>query len=186
MESCADWNSLEVAKLVVPVITTALFGVFALWLEARFFDKLEDARWFSHKIIEQRLQVFEAVAPALNDLLCYFQRVGNWKELTPRQLLEYKRKLDKQMHVFAPIYSPNLLQQYQQFMALCFETYTGEQQDAKLRLRFEKYQQTPSWQAEYATLFCKPDHCTAVADVVTAYHQLMADFSKELGLNCSH
>jgi hypothetical protein len=51
MENCAEWNSLEIAKLVIPVITTILFGVFALWLEARFFDKLEDARWFSHKII---------------------------------------------------------------------------------------------------------------------------------------
>jgi len=186
MENCADWNSLEVAKLVIPVITTILFGVFALWLEARFFHKLEDARWFSHKIIEQRLQVFESVAPALNDLLCYFQRVGNWKELTPRQLLEHKRKLDKQMHVFAPLYSAQLLQHYKQFIALCFVTYTGEGQDAKLRLGSEKYQQTPSWQAEYATLFCTPDQCAPVADVSAAYELLMADFAKELGLNQTH
>ncbi len=184
MENCADWNSLEVAKVVTPVITTILFGIFALWLEARFFDKLEDARWFSHKIIEQRLQIFESVAPGLNDLLCYFQRVGNWKELTPRQLLEHKRKLDKQMHVFASLYSPSLLQHYKQFIGLCFLTYTGEGQDAKLRLCPEKYQQTPSWQAEYATLlFCRPDQCTPVAQVVTAYEALMADFAKELGLN---
>jgi len=183
MENCAEWNSLEIAKLVIPVITTILFGAFALWLEARFFDKLEDARWFSHKIVEQRLQLFESVAPALNDFLCYSQRIGNWKEITPKQLLEHKRKLDKQMHVFAPLYSSDLLEHYKQFMSLCFATYTGVGQDAKLRLRSEKYQQLSSWQADYDTLFCASDQCTPVEQIVVAYHLLMANFAKELGLH---
>jgi hypothetical protein len=62
---------------------------------ARLTERFKVTLWTNQKVIEKRIDVYDKLAPMLNDLYCYFYYVGNWKELTPIRIIETKRKLDK-------------------------------------------------------------------------------------------
>ncbi|HHB92370.1 MAG TPA: hypothetical protein ENK59_04055 [Thioploca sp.] len=78
----SPWNSLEVAKLAISVFTIVILVFVPYWIE-RFVRKLESVNWINQKVIERKLQVYDETIPLLNDLLCFYTRVGNWQDLSP-------------------------------------------------------------------------------------------------------
>lgn len=76
------WNSLEVVKLLVGIITPMVVILLGI-LVTRLAKRMEALQWARRTIIEKRIQVYDEVAPQLNDLLCFFTLVGGWKDLTP-------------------------------------------------------------------------------------------------------
>ena len=102
------WNSLEVAKLAASA-TTPLLVLYIGLLIQRAVRRIEAVQWANRKVVEKRLEIYDQIAPILNDLLCYFAYVGNWKELSPPQMVSAKRMLDKQVHLAAPLFSRGFL-----------------------------------------------------------------------------
>ena len=82
MEEECIWNSLEIVKVIASFITPLIGGYIAYKL-ATIGKDLEKKQWSNRKIIEKRISFYDNVVPKLNDLYCYFHRVGNWKELNP-------------------------------------------------------------------------------------------------------
>ena len=165
--------------MTTPIIVLVL-GIFV----QRSLKQIEQAQWSSRKIIEKRISVYDETTPLLNDILCYMIYIGNWKELTPRQMLDCKRKLDKSMHLAAPLFSKMWIEKYNEFIHLCFKTYTGMGQDAKLRTSLEQRREFSRelWKDEWNELFSKETACSLPKDIIMAYDELMTCFSNELGL----
>jgi len=189
----ALWNSLEIAKLLVPLLATLIMGLIFLRMEHRLLRKieedrivseqrLEESRRFNDIIIQRRLRVFDEIVPLLNDLACFYTYVGHWKDLTPEDIVLKKRTLDKEIHIHKYLFSQLLFEKYSAFMALCFETFTGVGEDAKLRTKTEKRYRLPHWHEKYDAMFSDTSACPDKASITRAYEELVNCFSQELGV----
>jgi hypothetical protein len=176
-----DWL-LEGIKLGVSLITPGLVAYLA-WQATSLSKRLEEQYWSSRTIVEWRIKVYDEVAPLLNDLLCYFTFVGNWKTLSPLQVIDLKRTLDKKMHTVAPLFSPEFLACYFEFNHACFLTYQGWGVDAKIRSPMNRHKEFfPQWDSDWNELFAKDSECETPSLVREKYMLLMQDFASELGL----
>ena len=67
--------------LAVPVVVAVM--------AARFNGQLkrsEANQWRNQELIKARLEYYRQLVPKLNDLLCFFDYIGAWQELTPPAL----------------------------------------------------------------------------------------------------
>jgi hypothetical protein len=182
MESKADWTSLEVAKLIVSALTPIIIAVFGIWV-ARITKRFEHHQWISQKIIERRIKVYDEIAPLLNDLVVYFTYVGHFKELTPPQIIESKRKLDRRVHISAAFFSEQFLPDYLSFINLCFKTYQGKGTNARIRMDPKDHREIAGsiWKAEWDNLFCKESvDLVKPKEVRSAYQKLMKTLASDL------
>lgn len=182
----STWNSLEIAKLLVGALTPILIVLIGIWVN-RIAKRLEAAQWTNQKLIEKRIAVYDELAPMINDLYCYFLCVGNWRDFTPVQIIEIKRKLDKRIYVYASLFSRNFISIYNDFIHLCFETYTGSGHSAKLRTLLDhqmggdrRKSSSVAWQSDWDKLFSAK--ASPVEEVRRAYQILLSRFAEELGV----
>jgi hypothetical protein len=178
------WNSLEIAKLIVAATTPIVALVFGFWI-SRSLKRLEEAQWVNQTVIEWKIRVYEDVMPGLNDLYCFFEYVGNWKELSPPQILELKRALDKRINTAIPVFAPELLASYDEFMNLCFHTFRGQARDAGLRTGFKNRQihWADRWKPEWQALFAEDEEKTPRPELASAYSRLVTGLARELNLS---
>jgi hypothetical protein len=176
-----DWNSLEIAKLAASCATPIVVVGLGIWIH-RVTKRFEHFQWQNQKIIEKRLAIYDSIAPQLNDLLCYFTYVGRWKDCDPAAIVAMKREVERKIYLAQPLFSPAFFSACMDFMSLCFETYTGWGEDAKLRSKFERRRDAhpkwiPAWEA------CFSDKPCDAQEVRRAYQQLVKVFAGEIGLS---
>ncbi|OQW90915.1 MAG: hypothetical protein BWK78_05940 [Thiotrichaceae bacterium IS1] len=177
-----QWDAILV-QVFNPAIFAAVVWLVGMWLEKRIFQRMEEERQFGQLIMDQRLKVYHETAPLLNDLLCFYTRVGCWKDLTPPQILKIKRQLDRTIHIARPLFSDPFFVEYQAFIGLCFEMYLGKGENAKLRCKLENYRDfLVNWQSEWEPMFTSTDKATKSENIHIAYERLMSIFASELGL----
>jgi hypothetical protein len=177
------WNSLEVAKLLVSALTPLLLIIIGLWIN-RSLKRLDYLQWTNQKVTEKRIEVFEQLAPLLNDLLCYFTFVGCWKDLNAREVVERKREMDRIVHINAPLFSKEFGQRYHDFIEACYSTYMGWGKDAQLRTLSERRKEAAGtgWKSEWDDCFADEEDCSDPDVVRSKYMLLMSCFSEELGV----
>ncbi|MEM8670359.1 MAG: hypothetical protein AAGG48_22735 [Planctomycetota bacterium] len=184
-----DWNSLEIVRLIIGLLTPAAMLFIGVWLDRRI-KEFEHRQWSNQKVIEKRLEVFEKITPKLNDLMCYFLRIGIWKEHKPNDIVDMKRDLDKIAYIYAPLFSPEFLQKYNAFIGKCFATFRGAGKDAQLKAEAEYYRdayvgdeedQEP-WQPEWNDCFTGAEEATDRGEVRDAYQDLVTLIARELGV----
>jgi hypothetical protein len=179
----SEWTSLEIAKLALAALTPIL--LFALGLiVTRAARRVEEAQWANRKLIERRLELYEQMAPKLNDLFCFFMLVGHFKEIEPPDAIQRKRELDRIFHANAPLFGREFAERYRSFIAVCFSTFFGTGEDAKLktdasRQRFERIHS--GWKQEWDAMFTERAESSA-EQVEAAYDSLMDCFAQELGV----
>jgi hypothetical protein len=178
------WNSLEVVKLLISLLTPLILLVVGIWV-ARMTERFRLMMWSNQKVIEKRIEIYGIMAPLLNDLYCYYVKVGSWKKHTPPEIVEMKRKLDKTIYIYAALFSQDLTNCYFRFIHICFETYTGPGQDAKLRTYIndgidDRRQAAQQWDDEWDKMFS--DKVWEIEAVKDAYQSLMSCFANELGI----
>jgi hypothetical protein len=125
------WNSLEIVKIIISATTPIIIAVIAYGFNKRL-KTIERRQSVNHKILEKRLEIYDYIVPKLNDLLCFYCYIGNWKELSPKNVIDLKRDLDKKMHVYKPLFNEALWKKYHKFMHICFKTFSGWGNDAKI------------------------------------------------------
>lgn len=168
--------------LVIP-LALALLGYFI----NRSIKRLEFSQWTNQRLVQKRLELFDVVAPALNDLYCFFQFVGNWKELTPPAMIELKRSVDKAMYVHQYLFQDSLMQRYRDFMDVCFQTHNEPGSDAKLRTlqvdnMTDRTKFVRGWQENWSKYFSDPKEVSPKPVVREAYQALMFEFTQSLGI----
>jgi hypothetical protein len=152
--SGSTWNSLEIAKLAVAALTPILVVVAGFWLNRRL-KSVEQAQWSHQKVIERRIKAYDEMGGSLNDLLCYFCYVGNWKEWDPPEVIKLKRDLDRTAYTNAPLFDAEFVGRYRAFIDACFKAFGRWGDDAKLRTLIDRRSnhRGPDWNPEWDALF---------------------------------
>lgn len=179
------WNSLEVIKLVISGLTPIIIAFIGLYLN-RILKKFEHRQWRNQKLIEKRLLIYEELAPLLNDLLCYFTYIGSWKESTPDEIVQKKRIIDKKVYIAAPLFTNYFFIEIQAFIKLCYKTYQGWGQNAKLLTDNSRRKEVfgKKWDKNWDTLFIEnSNEITARRKLKESYFRIMKVFSDNIGLN---
>jgi hypothetical protein len=181
------WSTLEIAKLIVSALTPLAVGAVAFQV-TKATKRLEARQWANQKLVEKRIALLSEALPELNDLHCYFAWVGNWKELSPREILQRKRSLDRLFYANQPFFQPATIAAYEDFSAKVYKTYSAPGQNAQLRTgptsghgkRREAY--GDGWDPRWNAYFAAEDDRTAPEKVAAAYDALLRQFSAEVGL----
>ncbi len=98
------WNSVEIVTLVVDALTPITVVVLGV-LFTRASRRIEQVQWANQTVVTHRLNVFDKLAPGLNQLLCFATFVGSWKEIDPRKAIAIKRDLDQTMYANKVLFS---------------------------------------------------------------------------------
>jgi hypothetical protein len=176
------WNSVQVATLAVNALTPIAVAGLGLFL-ARASRRLEQVQWANQTVLTRRLELFAAIAPDLNKLLCFATFVGGWKELKPADVVAIKRHLDETMYANRVLFSEELFEAYRHFMRTLFAMWTSTDADAPLRTPIESQwgnrRNMPWWDDAMTALFCTTD-ASDTDDIQTAYDELSEQFRAEL------
>jgi hypothetical protein len=181
MPVAAEWSSLEIAKLAVGVLTPIFLFVLG-YMVTKAACGVEQAQWANRKLIETRLELFEKMAPKLNDLFCFFALVGHFQEVTPPRALTRKRELDGIFHSHAVLFSGEFRDRYQEFIDTCFITFRDVAKPAQLRAPIapqmnERGKET--WDRKWKSMFAQGQE-SSVVEVANAYDDMMDSFANDV------
>jgi len=175
------WNSLEIAKLLLGLLTPAAVAALGFYLQ-RVAERLQSRQWANQKIVEKRLAIYDEIAPMLNDLLCYFTYVGSWREMDPPDVIKLKRDLDKKLHLAAPLFPAIWAEKARAFTHGCFKTF-GLRWGGSAQLRTQWKNRAgvhaKTWQTEWEVCFC--DEVTPPREIQQLYQSVVAEFSRSFG-----
>lgn|GEM_PF-2426125 len=171
------WTGLF-APLLAPLLTGA-FGVLATYAAVRF-DMRKTA---NAELTRRRLAIYDEVAPKLNDLLCFFCLIGGWRDIAPTLALQRKRELDRIVHVWGPLFSPQTVRTYQSFIHGCFRTHTGPGRNAELRADISRHRLGwgAEWQPGWAEHYISDAAFLPAATVTENYRRLIRQLAAEIG-----
>ncbi|MBC8732614.1 hypothetical protein [Paraburkholderia sp. UCT2] len=179
------WNSLEVVKLIVGILTPFSVGAFG-WFISRRLKRLELSQWANQKLIEKRLAIYDSAAPLLNQLLCFYTWVGHWKDVSPEDVIKAKRELDKIFNIYRHLFNDDIYQAYQSFIHALFETFAAPGRDAKIRSHIQGFDGdrtshcSYTWNPEWSQNFSN-GNVVEKKEVRAQYFRLMNALSGSLG-----
>jgi hypothetical protein len=127
-----SWSSVQIVTVIVDAatpVTVAVLGV----IFARASRKIEQVQWANQTVVTRRLEIFDNLAPGLNQLLCFATFVGGWKEVDPHKAIAIKRDLDQIMYANKVLFSNELFAAYHAFMSALFDMFGTTGADAKIR-----------------------------------------------------
>lgn len=167
-----DW--IEIIKLLSSMATPIVVAFLGYKLNSRL-KSIDDAQWQSRKIVDKRLELYERAAPGLNSIFCFCTWVGYWKDISPKDLIQTKRDLDKTVNIYRQLLSEDFYQQYNDFIHLVFLTYTGAGKDALIRTSISgpdgdrREHSSYAWEENFAEFFSS-QRCPATK---RARHQIL-------------
>ena len=162
---------------IVTVLTTplviAIVGIFINKNLAKYRSSLV----LNVKLIEKRIEIYDAISVELNEVFQFMTRVGSWKDISPKKLIEKKRNLDQFVHQNKPYWCSDVLSAYTAFMEECFKTNTGTGEDAKIKADIVKYENLDHWAVKYNSMFTGEE---ADKETIRAkYNQLVGAVSND-------
>jgi len=171
----------ETLKIISSLFMPVVLLILGVWLK-QIAAKHEKRASLNDRIIEKRIAVYEKVGTDLNDIYVFLLRVGHWKQLTPEEVLEKKRQIDKVMYVNKPYWSEAAFGAFETFMQTAFETYTGIGEDAKFRVKTDQFKQLPHWQETWQQCFTQnADNISHKTEIRDNYQRLIREFSDDFG-----
>jgi len=176
-----SWNSVEIVTLVVGALTPITVVVLGV-LFTRASRRIEQVQWANQTVVTHRLNVFDKLAPGLNQLLCFATFVGSWKEIDPRKAIAIKRDLDQTMYANKVLFSDELFAAYHRFMTVLFAMFSTTGADAKVRAPIESNwgsrRDLRWWDDAMSDLFT--DDAASVTEIQDAYDELGQQFRADL------
>jgi len=136
----------------------------------------------------ERIALLDEALPQLNSLYCYFVWVGDWKDLSPPEILSIKRRLDRLFYANRPFFSGDTLVKYEEFMEVLFKLHNEPGTNARLRTgltsrfgsREENY--TGTWQDGWARSFAPEAERTSRQAVMYRHELLLSRLGEEVGV----
>lgn len=168
---------MELAKLIASIATPLTVAIVGYLLSQRL-KSIDEAQWQNRRIIEKRLDLFDQISPGLNEILCFLCWIGYWKDISPRQLVETKRRLDKTVNIYRHLLSEDFYTRYNEFIHLAFKTYTGRGKDALIRSEIannwgdRRTQGNYGWEGGFDDLF--------VSDLTVPRHEIRQAYERTL------
>ncbi|MBX3570196.1 MAG: hypothetical protein KF914_19190 [Rhizobiaceae bacterium] len=182
-----SWKfGLQVLQLLVSASVPVIIAIFGASLNRRL-KSIDQAQWQNRKIIEIRLDIYKEISPKMNSMYCFCVWVGDWKEISPEEMVRLKRQTDKTVNVYRHIFSENFYKSYNLFIHEIFETFTGPGEDAKIRSEVRggngdrRIVFQAEWKAEWDRMFSSGKN-PSPAEIERRYLDLMHEFRSCIGL----
>jgi hypothetical protein len=176
-----SWNSVQIVTLVVDALTPITVVVLGV-LFTRASRRIEQVQWANQTVVTHRLNVFDKLAPGLNQLLCFATFVGGWKEIDPRKAIAIKRELDQIMYANKVLFSDELFAAYHRFMTVLFAMFAATGADARVRAPIESKwgnrRELTWWNDVMGVLFT--DDAVGLEEIQAAYEELSQQFRADL------
>jgi hypothetical protein len=122
------WNSLEIAKLAVGVLTPVSLLFISSQISRSEKIQAEEAARFQ-RVAEQRSLIWKDLSPKLNDIYEYLMYVGSWRTISAADVVRNKREADRIFFENRPFFSDKFSKGYDEFMAASFQTTNGMGED---------------------------------------------------------
>lgn len=175
------WTSLKIPILIIAALSPAII-VFLVIRYNRIIKGLKEKQHTNQSIVEKRIEIYDRIGPKLNDILSFFCYSGNWKDLTPMDMMRLKRELDQEINTYAPVFSENLRKKYMGFILLCFVSHSGWEHKEKIKSLYELRQEhNVEWNENWIPFFDTNNVVEAIK-IREAHNELMDYFQKEMAL----
>jgi hypothetical protein len=176
----SGWQDL---LTVVQALSAVSVPIVVLLIGDRLNRRLklfEASQWRNQELIKTRVHYYQAIAPQLNDVMCYFTFIGRWKEVSPTEVIAWKRTMDRDFHTALPLFGDQVAQAYEHFTGSCFEVFGEWGQDARLRTGYGRRRDafTGKWDASWEKLFTADE----VLAVRASYNAVLAALAQEIEL----
>ena len=130
----------------------------------------------SGELLKVRLDYYRTLAPDLNQLMCYMTFIGTWRENSPPEIIDLKRRLDRTFFCAAPLFSTVVLEAYIELMNATFETFADWGEDAKIRSnayrRRQSWRGAEGWDSAWDGYFTLDDSATISGADLWRYREL--------------
>jgi hypothetical protein len=171
-------------KMAVAGLAASLLTPFALLSVGYFINRrlreLEGMAARQRKISDTRFDLYKEIGFQLNDLYSYFLFVGNWKELSAREIIARKRALDRHVYTYRPIFSVELFAKYTAYMDSAFRTHGDFGSDAQLRTSPDR---RPEKDSADAAWFTGEDNRP---EIKASYQAIIDQLAAELGVESTY
>jgi hypothetical protein len=168
-------------------IGTALTPIVVAWLAF----VLTRAQSRSSQLLSARLEFYKQLIPDLNKLMCYMTFIGTWRDQSPPEILQLKRRLDEHFFCAAPLFSPGVSTAYNELMELSFATFGAWGSDARIRTnayrRRQAWRATAEWDLGWDVCFELGDRDTISGELLQRYRDcydaLVAGLVRDLDMS---
>jgi hypothetical protein len=173
------WRGLAIATMIIAILTPIIMVILAFRF-SRIIKRMNKKQLSNQKIVEKRIEVYDKMVPKLNDIFCFYCYIGNWNEITPMAVLRLKRELDKDMNIYASLFSEDLSKKYMDFKQLCFVSMSGWEHDEKIKSYYELRQQNNlNWEDGWIQYFDTNNVIEAIK-IKERYDELIESFKEDL------
>jgi len=173
------WESLKIVIILIAALAPLVIAFLAIRFN-RIKKRLVKQYETNQITLEKRIEIYDRIGPKLNDILSFFCYTGNWKELSPVDIMELKRELDKDINTNTPLFSDDLSKSYNSFMQLCFVAFTGWEHNEKIKSNYALRQEhNPEWSDAWIPFF-DTNNVVEGIKIKERYDDLMVAFKKEL------
>lgn len=166
---------MQTVQLIISALTPVIVAILG-WKISRTLKDIEQSQWYSRKLIEKRIEIYDKISPMLNRLFCYFHWVGDWKENSPVDIIKTKRSLDHTVYIYKYLLDPEFFTTYVHFMDALFTTYNSAGEDARLRTMIAGIDgdrsKLSSWEPKFATCFDLTD-IAPLSEISKRYERVM-------------
>lgn len=146
----------------------------------------------SDELVRVRIDYYRKLVPDLNRLMCYMTFIGPWRDITPVEIVELKRRLDAEFYCAAPLFSREVGAAYDKLMSLSFKTFGKWGADARILSGSYRRQKSwirkdedwdPAWDEMFAFDVRASIPATELAAYRRAYDDLLARLVADLNIN---
>lgn len=127
-----EWSSLDKAKLGISFLVPVIILCIGFW-----FGYIESERANNSRVAELKFEKYEILGKEVNSIFSYLYYVGNWKEMSPVEVLQSKRTADTIFYTYESMFSDEFKAVYHEFMKVSFKTRNGWGKDAKIKSNFK-------------------------------------------------
>ena len=175
------WNSLKIPIMIIAALAPIIIAFLAFRFN-RTAKLLKKKHQTNQKLVEKRIEIYDRIGPKLNDLFCFYCYNGNWKEITPIDIIRLKRELDKDINIYTPLFSNDLSKKYIDFIHLCFVSFTGWEHKEKIKSLYEiRQEHNIEWDDDWIQFFDTNNVIEAIK-MKESYNELIEYFKKDLCL----
>ena len=175
------WTSLKIPIMIIAALAPLVI-IFLVIRYNKIIKALKEKHQTNQKTIEKRIEIYDRIGPKLNDVLSFFCYSGNWKELTPMDMMNVKRELDQEINTYAPVFSEDLRKKYMGFILLCYVSHSGWEHKEKIKSLYDLRQEhSLEWKEDWIPYFDRNNVVEAIK-IREAHNELQNFFQKELTL----
>jgi hypothetical protein len=172
----ADPGFLQLIALILMLLVL----VYLVFRVSKYLIQMPSPQMQDQNITEKRLELYDRIATRLYDVFSFFSYTGNWMELSPREIIRVKRELDKELGIYGPLFTSELVEKCESFIKLCFISASGWEHELKIKSLYELRQEhQPGWDDEWIRYFDQKNVADAVM-LKEKFNELINDFKLQL------